>query len=440
MANLQTTRGVDVAVIGAGAAGLAAAARLTAAHWSVILIEARDRIGGRCWTLHEAGLGVPVELGAEFIHGSPATTFSALKQGGMVAVDAGEEHWYRDNGTLSRKSAFRQIRRAIGTSALLDARDMTFSAYLARARGTELDADAVAAARRMVEGFDGADPRRISARSVRDEWAEALGGAQSRPLGGYDGVMAALLRRASPHTFQLRLNSVVRSVEWSGGHVVVRGSRLGRPFIFSAARAIVTLPLGVLQTGSARGVRFTPPLSTKRDALHALSAGAVLKIVMQFRGAFWETIDGARYRDAAFFHSWRAPFRTMWTTVPLRSTLVTAWAGGPPALKLIARRRDEQIAAAVMSVQSCFRARVDVRAQLQNAWLHEWQRDPFARGAYSYVNAGGAGAREELAAPLDGTLFFAGEATDYSGESGTVAAALESGERAAREVIEATAR
>jgi monoamine oxidase len=292
----------------------------------------------------------------------------------------------------------------------------------------------------MVEGFDAADPRRISARAVRDEWTDpaAASGTQSRPLGGYGDLMASLARRAAAGNCRLHLHSVVTRVKWSHDHVEVSGVTRGDRYTVTAARAIVTLPLGVLQQGAARGVRFVPALTAKREALHALSGGAVLKVMMQFRAPFWEKVQRERFRDAAFFHAWRAPLRTVWTTVPLRSPLLTAWAGGPPALRLLRQGRPRQIGAALNSVQSIFGPRIDVRTELQNWWLHDWHHDPFARGAYSYVNVGGAGAREQLAAPLEDTLFFAGEATDHAGESGTVAAALGSGARAAQELIERT--
>jgi monoamine oxidase len=118
---------------------------------------------------------------------------------------------------------------------------------------------------------------------------------------------------------------------------------------------------------------------------------------------------------------------------------MAVWAGGTPAQRLLKLGPSRLIASALQSVQAVFGEGIDARAELANWWLHDWQHDPFARGAYSYVNAGGAGAREQLAAPLDNTLFFAGEATDFTGESGTVAAALSSGERAARQVIDCMA-
>jgi len=83
----------DVIVIGAGAAGLAAAGLLAEAAQSVLLIEARERVGGRCWTRAEPGVALPVEMGAEFIHGSPDVTLEGLRRAGLVAVDAGGEHW-----------------------------------------------------------------------------------------------------------------------------------------------------------------------------------------------------------------------------------------------------------------------------------------------------------------------------------------------------------
>jgi monoamine oxidase len=90
---------------------------------------------------------------------------------------------------------------------------------------------------------------------------------------------------------------------------------------------------------------------------------------------------------------------------------------------------------AVKSLDAVFGGRARAESQLVTAWLHDWQQDPFARGAYSYVAVGGHGARKALAAPLRGTLYFAGEAADFEGEHGTVAGALSSGARAARQVM-----
>jgi monoamine oxidase len=118
----------------------------------------------------------------------------------------------------------------------------------------------------------------------------------------------------------------------------------------------------------------------------------------------------------------------------MRAPLLTAWAGGPKAARLTGSSTRELVNAALASVASIFGKRA--RAQLAAAYAQDWMHDPCSRGGYSYVLVNGKGAREQLAAPIDDTIFFAGEATD-SEESGTVAGALRSGMRAAREILEA---
>jgi monoamine oxidase len=199
----------------------------------------------------------------------------------------------------------------------------------------------------------------------------------------------------------------------------------------------VTLPLGVLQQPArAEGaVRFEPPLARKREALRHLESGPVLKAILRFRRAFWEKLDSGRYADASFFHAPGEQFPTFWTTLPVRTPLLVAWAGGPNTRRLEGAHADEIVRHALASFSTVFGARMKLDDELESAWVHDWQSDPYARGAYSYVAVGGEKARDELAAPLSGTLFFAGEAADTDGEAGTVAGALQSGERAAREVI-----
>jgi len=196
------------------------------------------------------------------------------------------------------------------------------------------------------------------------------------------------------------------------------------------------LPLGVLQLpGHAAGAVRIVPDPGKRAALDGLATGPVIKVVMHFRKPFWEEIDEGRYRDGSFFRAPAAPFRTFWSTVPLRGSLMNAWAGGPNAQRLSGCNEAELTSAALDSLQSMFGKKIRVRAMLERAYLHDWQADPFARGAYSYVIAGGTGSRKALATPVKNTLFFAGEAADTRGESGTVAGALQSGMHAARQVM-----
>jgi len=121
--------------------------------------------------------------------------------------------------------------------------------------------------------------------------------------------------------------------------------------------------------------------------------------------------------------------------MPLRAPLLNAWLGGPDAARLSEESDSEIIRTALASLASVFGGRSHVnKLQLEAAHVHNWQRDPFSRGAYSYVSVGNNEARRTLAAPLQETLFFAGEATDTEGEAATVTGALQSGARAAREL------
>jgi monoamine oxidase len=434
-------RKTDVVIIGAGASGLAAAARLAHAGRKALVLEARERVGGRIWSLDEPGLPVPVELGAEFIHGRAESTFSVLAKAGSAAVDRRGERWALRDGKLApSQDLFAQISVALKRSRALDRNDMGFDVFLERHLRDELSAEARAFARLFAQGFDAADTRRASARAIVEEWTAgaSVEGPQFRPLNGYGTLCSALVGAIRGSSVDVQLNTVVTAVRWSRGSVKVTGTFLGRPFQTQAKRAIITLPLGVLQLRrtASGAVRFTPALTAKRDALKLLAPGPVLKVLLRFKRAFWEELDGGRYRDVAFFRARDAAFPTLWTPLPVRTPMLVAWAAGPKAQRLAGADKPSIISEAMKSVHETFGPHPEIDSTFESAWTHDWQSDPYARGAYSYVLVNGGKAREQLAKPLLGTLFFAGEAADTD-EAGTVEGALRSGERAAKEVLAA---
>ena len=430
----------DVIVIGAGAAGLAAAAALAAAGREVLVVEARDRLGGRIWTRLEPGVGAPVELGAEFIHGHAHRNVAWLARAGKMAVETPDTHYRLENGELrQRDSFFHKVQEALLQNQAKISHDVSLDTLLDVHLKDVLPPDARAYARMMAEGFDAADTSRASSRAIADEWTgEMMSNApQSRPQGGYASLLNALAGALPVQNVQLRLQTIVREVGWSRGKVEVIGESFGAPFQAQAARAVITLPLGILQLSpqSPDAVQFVPPLDAKRKALQGLGFGPVIKLVMRFRTAFWEDLDDGRYRDGGFFHVPKSEFTTFWTALPLRAPVINAWAGGPRAARISSSNDPGGIVRhALESLDAAFGGRVDVRGQLEAVYAHDWERDPFSHGAYSYVAVGGATARADLGKPLDDTLFFAGEATDTD-ESATVTGALLSGERAAREVL-----
>src|SRR5688500_7838448 len=117
----------DVIVVGAGAAGLAAAEALARAGRSVLVLEARERIGGRVWTRRMPGLAVPVELGAEFVHGEAAVTYGLLKKAGMRTVASGRVQRYAAGGRLRPVDSFKQAQLAMRERSVLEERDLSFA-------------------------------------------------------------------------------------------------------------------------------------------------------------------------------------------------------------------------------------------------------------------------------------------------------------------------
>jgi monoamine oxidase len=173
-------------------------------------------------------------------------------------------------------------------------------------------------------------------------------------------------------------------------------------------------------------IRFTPELREKQRALDRIEVGHVVKIILRFRQRFWD--------DFNFVHANDAPFPTWWTAAPARAPLMTGWAGGHAADRLLAEGGNAIVERGVESLASILNIpRRRVASQLDAGYVHDWQADPFSRGAYSYAGVGGSNAFRALGKPVAGTLFFAGEAT--SDQTGTVAGAIASGRRAARQIL-----
>jgi monoamine oxidase len=435
---MSETEPFDTLIVGAGAAGLVAAAELSRQRGTVCVLEARDRVGGRMFTRREPGVTLPIELGAEFIHGCAPATVGWLARSNTAIVDAhGQRFTLRDGEPEPPDNLFAEMKRGLDRIKR-PRQDLPFAEFLDRVANRKLSPAARQLARQLVEGFDAADATRVSTWATLDEWkgSSAADAPTFRPLGGYASLIDGLVCALDHARVQVRLSTVVHTIQWQRGRVTIDATRHGQPCRVQGKRAIITLPLGVLQlpAHAAGAVRFLPD-PRKQQALAGLASGPVIKVVMHFRQPFWEEVADGRYRDGSFFRAPGATFRTFWSTVPLRGSLMNAWAGGPNAQRLSGRNEAELTSAAIDSLQSMFARKVRVRTMLERAYLHDWQADPFSRGAYSYVVAGGTGARKALAAPVKNTLFFAGEAADIGGESGTVAGALQSGTRAARQVL-----
>jgi monoamine oxidase len=195
---------------------------------------------------------------------------------------------------------------------------------------------------------------------------------------------------------------------------------------------IITVPLGVLQTvaDGEGGIHFDPEPTALLKAARRLQFGHVNRVTLRFRERFWE--EDETFRRVGYILARDEPFFAWWPTHPLLSPLLTAWMAGSATDHFHAANAQEAAAAALESLKRILKRDIP---RPEAFYFHDWQSDPFSRGAYSYVPVGGRGAREILAKPVSDTLFFAGEAADIAGHASTVHGAIATGKRAAQLIL-----
>jgi monoamine oxidase len=419
----------DVVVIGAGVAGLAAAGELAHAGLRVTLVEARQRMGGRIHTLDPEGAGGPVELGAEFIHGRPPELLGCLADAKTpLAEVTGETACFAD-GVLFKcpeNGAF-QLLNELPAVVERDG-DMSFAEFLRRRKADPAEA---AQARAYVEGFNAADAERIGiAALARQHQAEGEidGDRAFRAADGYDVLPLFLAQRAEQGGVRIVLRAPVTAIEWRAGRVVVRTDATEAPTI-RAQRALITLPLGVLQ---ARTVAFVPEPVPILQAADTMAPGAAQRLSLVFRSRFWE----AKMPGMGFLFTREITPRTWWTQQPRSTPVLTAWFGGPKATAIADLEPGQLVAQSLRSLEQIFALATSALDDELRSWhMHNWMRDPYTRGAYSYAPVGAVDSSAAMAEPVEGTLYFAGEHTDTTGHWGTVHGALRSGVRAARQIL-----
>jgi monoamine oxidase len=286
---------------------------------------------------------------------------------------------------------------------------------------------------RYVEGFHAADPSLLSVRWLADvERTEPAEASDMRVVEG-TGLAVEVLRRSLDRRCDIRLQTVVKSISWRPGSVEVAsapGSSL------RASAAIITVPLPLLdpQGDEPAAVRFAPRLDPKVGAARLLHMGPVVKVVLVFRGPFWR--ESAELEDVQFIHAYDRALPTWWMPADPAVPMLTGWAGGPHAARLRGKSREDMRQVAVGSLAEALGlAPGEVASQLETCHFHDWAADPLSRGAYTYVGVGGSEAYRTLAAPVAGTLYFAGEATCGDGHNATMEGALRSGRRAAAELL-----
>ncbi|MBB4634374.1 flavin monoamine oxidase family protein [Longimicrobium terrae] len=431
---------LDVVVIGAGVSGLAAARDLCAAGLTVRVLEARDRVGGRIYTLRDGDHPLPVEMGASFVD-IPGQAWDLLRAGGGAAYRSTGGFWRVDHGR-AEPSDFDKVGEVLERLDPPPARDESFAQFLDR-RCRDIDAGTQDAAERYVEGFHAAPVERVGVQWIaKAEEDEAGGGGDVRhqPLGGFDRVAEAL-RMDLDARGAIRLNTIVHRIDWKKGEATIHArSAAGTEMPPLRARAVlVTVPLGVLQAAADQpgAIAFHPEPADTLRAARALGIAHVIKITFRFRSFLWHKLTGIDPDEEVKFLQPEGAFQAWWTESPIQVPTIVAWAGATAAERLMAGGADPVQTALDDMARWLGVTREEVDAELESAHVHDWTADPLARGAYSYVPVGALPAQEALGRPVEGTLFFAGEATQTGGLNSTVEGALLSGRRAAAQIADA---
>ncbi|MDO8539463.1 MAG: NAD(P)/FAD-dependent oxidoreductase [Opitutaceae bacterium] len=422
----------DVVVIGGGVAGLAAAGELARHGFAVTLLEARDRLGGRILTLRPKGWRAPVAAGAEFLHTGNDAIWKLLRKHRIQTKPASACHWFSTSrGIEPIDDITKQIE---GVTAKIRPRRMqgwSFADFMSGA-AADFSSEDRALATEFVEGFQAAIPEKMSAVALQGETLDTT--EQFVLPRGYDRVTAALAADARKAGVKIVLRSPVKEVAWKKGRVTVRAGTT----IITARAVVVALPLGVLAAArSERGaVRFEPRLREKEKVIAGMEVGHVIRVTLRFERRRWTGILPRvlkRRGGFGFVHS-RIDGVPTWWALSGRPVL-TGWVGGPSARQLIGRSRCGIREKALGSLAKILDvATTTLSGAVADFATHNWSRDPFSRGAYSYIAVGGENCSEQLRQPVNATLFFAGEATADGEETGTVHGAPTSGLRAAGEI------
>jgi monoamine oxidase len=433
----------EVVVVGGGAAGLACAQALCGAGLKVTILEARSRLGGRIWSLHPSLTNMPVELGAEFIHGTPREVWQIVEHAGLQTHELTGNRWRMEQGRLAPASGSWDRIDNIFNRIDESAPDQSFQAFLEQ-RCADLPRHARNEAAAYVESFHACSASRISVHALA-RWHRSDGEIQGhrgfRFPNGYEGLVNALAAGTKPDLVTVRLNTLVTDIAWNPDVVEVTVQSTGSEHTnIRADAAVITLPLGVLQApaGTGGAVCFRPALTEKADALKQLEMGAAIRLVLCFRHSFWA--DPALLQppmpDMSFLSTPEEPFTAWWSSASDGKATLTGWSGGPRARELSGRGNAAITERGLEVLHHVFGISLaTLRDLLLESFVHDWQSDPFCQGAYSYPLVNGADAARTLATPVQNVLFFAGEATDVSGHNGTVHGAIASGQRAAAELL-----
>jgi monoamine oxidase len=413
----------DIIIIGGGACGLMAANELCKAGKKTAIIEATERFGGRIRTITDPSFDHPVEAGAEFIHGKMEQTKYLLKKTQTKYYKAEGEIWQHNGKNFFQQEDFIQGIDALEVQLKKVEEDISVRSFIDKYFAEEKWEALRSSVENYIEGYDAADLSRASTLAFKEDMLYG-DDEQYRIEGGYNIIIDHLYQEClDKGCFFIPSEPVTHVTDHQQG-ILVKTSA-GNEYLSS--QIIITVSLGVLQKNM---IRFTPALDDKTEAACKLGFGAVIKMIFHFKIPFWKE-NGLSGK----FYLFSDELIPTWWNLSNGSSL-TAWVGGPPAEKLQHYTNEELIESGIRSLSLLFDLPGSfIKDQLRNAWVTNWNKEPFCLGGYSYEVINGSRYKSILREPVNNKIFFAGEALQDAVETGTVEAALVSGKDTAQRIL-----
>jgi len=414
-----------IIVVGAGVAGMYAAYLLHHQGFEVIVLEASSHWGGRIRALDKFA-SFPVEVGAEEIHGEKSFYYQIIKRANVAIFDSeGGENLYAVEGELLNEERINENKHYKKALDLIDkivsyeGEDISLQEYM---DNQKIDKSVQHILSAELANERGTSANRLSMKGLAYEFQHWEAGYQTFML-KKDSHTSILENYFASIVGKVQYNKIVKAIDYSESVVNVT-TQDGQTF--QASKVILTVPLTILK---ANLIDFYPALpKEKEQAIQKIGMGAGLKVILKFKRAFWGENTNSIF-------GYLVP--EYWVTSYQRSNdehVLTAFVNGTNA-EFLSHQGEEAITSILNELDNLFGEGI-ASTNLEKSYLMDWTKEPFIKGTYSFDKVGVGNSRQILAEPIEGRLFFAGEATCTNGHHASIHGAMESAERTVKEILE----